>query len=313
MPRKMRHTAELSPGIVVSRGMSGLRRIRRRRAVQTQQAEAPQTAGATAEVPPGQPADAEAQTAVHDTPTAEQPTASAPAPPEGSAPPPPAGSDASKDREETTASTDVARTGEHVPSTDVVPIEVDTPRPPGADLGSVASAERPGFRERGQLRRRLRYLRRLRELGFRDVGGLVFDLDRFGRTRDDLVRAKLDALAAIDAELRNLELALDDVQPFHELREPGIAACPSCGALHASDARFCPACGTIVDRSDAAVTAAFAVGTTRVDLANANANGSAAPQNAGDATPVEGHAPAPDATPAEDAARGDDRAPDSLR
>ena len=28
-----------------------------------------------------------------------------------------------------------------------------------------------------------------------------------------------------------------------ELREPGITACPRCGTLHGSDARFCPSCG----------------------------------------------------------------------
>lgn len=125
----------------------------------------------------------------------------------------------------------------------VVPAGAEHALPAGADLASTASPERPGFRERGRLRRRLRYLRRLRELGFRDLGGLVFDLDRFGRERGDLVRAKLDALAAVDAELGELEVALDDVQVVHELHEPGVAGCPRCGALHGSDARFCPSCG----------------------------------------------------------------------
>ena len=102
----------------------------------------------------------------------------------------------------------------------------------------------PSFRDRGRLRRRLRYLRRARELGFRDLGGLVFDLRRFGRDRPDLVQTKLDALLRIDRELRALEIALDERRPIHELREPGVASCPRCGALHATDARFCPACGT---------------------------------------------------------------------
>ena len=125
--------------------------------------------------------------------------------------------------------------------------------------------ERPGFRARGQLRRRLRYLRRVRELGLRDVGGLVFDLDRFGRTRDDLVRAKLDALAAIDAELGSLAAALDDDASFEQLREIGIAACPACGALLPSESRFCSACGARVDRGDAAIATGFAVGGTAAD------------------------------------------------
>jgi hypothetical protein len=101
----------------------------------------------------------------------------------------------------------------------------------------------PSFRSRGRMRRRLRYLRRARELGFRDLGGLVFDLRRFERERPDLVEAKLHALFEVDRELRALERALDDRREIHELREPGIASCPRCGALHGSEARYCPSCG----------------------------------------------------------------------
>ena len=114
--------------------------------------------------------------------------------------------------------------------------------PAGVDPAAVAEAG-PSFRERGRLRRRLRFLRRLRELGFRDLGGLVFDQHRFGRPDDELVRGKLTALAAVDAELRALERALHDHVPITELREPGISACARCGAVIASDARFCSACG----------------------------------------------------------------------
>lgn len=108
---------------------------------------------------------------------------------------------------------------------------------------TAAAPSGPSFRERGRLRRRLRYLRRARELGFRDLGGLVFDLRRFGRDRPDLVQTKLDALIGVDRELRALEVALDQRRPIHELREPGIASCPQCGTLHGTDARFCPTCG----------------------------------------------------------------------
>ena len=140
------------------------------------------------------------------------------------------------------------------PATAVIPVVTEAAPETGAEAADAvpAGAEPapptgPSFRDRGRLRRRLRYLRRIRELGFRDLGGLVFDLDRFGRDRQDLVRAKLDALAAIDRELRSLEVALDDVRPVEELQEPGITSCPTCGALHGSEARFCPSCGTPVD------------------------------------------------------------------
>src|SRR5690242_18937503 len=78
------------------------------------------------------------------------------------------------------------------------------------------------FRTRGAMRRRLRYLRRARELGFRDLGGLVFDLRRFQRDRPDLVDAKVHALHKVDTELRALERALADRRDVTELREAGI-------------------------------------------------------------------------------------------
>ncbi len=106
-----------------------------------------------------------------------------------------------------------------------------------------AGAHAASFRDRGKLRRRLRFLRRTRELAFRDIGGLMFDMRRFGRDRPDLVEAKIGALAAVDQELRALERILDDRRPIHELREPGITSCARCGALHASDSNFCPNCG----------------------------------------------------------------------
>jgi ribosomal protein L40E len=114
--------------------------------------------------------------------------------------------------------------------------------PAGAEPADVA-AKAPGFRRRARMRRRLRYLRRVRELGFRDLGGLVFDQHRFGRPDENLVRGKVDALQSVDAEIRVLAAALGDERPLTELREPGVTACPHCGALAPTDARYCSACG----------------------------------------------------------------------
>ena len=111
------------------------------------------------------------------------------------------------------------------------------------ELGGGAGGQATSFRDRGKLRRRLRFLRRTRELAFRDIGGLIFDMRRFGRERPDLVESKIAALAAVDQELRALERVLDDRRPIHELREPGITSCARCGALHSSDSNFCPNCG----------------------------------------------------------------------
>ncbi len=109
--------------------------------------------------------------------------------------------------------------------------------------GPPPEPPRPRIVQRGRLRRRLRELRQLRELAFRDLGGLVFDLHRFGADRPDLVAAKLGALADVDRELRTIERVLRERREVVELREVGLAGCPRCGTVHGSDANFCPTCG----------------------------------------------------------------------
>jgi hypothetical protein len=152
---------------------------------------------------------------------------------------------------------------------EVQPTEVRPAVPAGAEPADPAAPPKPTFRNRGRLRRRMRFLRRVRELGYRDLGGLVFDQHRFNRPNEELVRGKLAALQGVDTELRALESLLDDPRPIHELREPGIAACVRCGALHGTDARFCPSCGVAIggpravgEVSAAAQTAAAATATT---------------------------------------------------
>jgi hypothetical protein len=152
---------------------------------------------------------------------------------------------------------------------------------------------RASFRERGRVRRRVRYLRRLRELQLRDLGGLVFELRRFGRRREDLVNQKLTQLAATDDELRGLEALLDDRRAIVELREPGIGgACPNCGALHGSADHYCAHCGRPLDLGAANGAA------TSEPTAEAGAPASEAPTEANAAAsdaPTEPNAPASDA------------------
>jgi len=143
----------------------------------------------------------------------------------------------------------------------------------------AAPAEAPpsGFGSRGRARRRARFLRKARELAYRDLGGLVFNLHRFGQRNDALVLAKLTTLGHIDGELRTIEAALGEREPVTVLREAGITACPRCAAIHSSEDHFCPNCGLSMSR--------------HVDLPVAGAAAVPAP-----ASP--GVAPAPGATPA---------------
>jgi hypothetical protein len=106
----------------------------------------------------------------------------------------------------------------------------------------------PGFASRGRARRRARFLRKARELAYRDLGGLVFNLHRYGQRGDELVLAKLTTLGQIDGELRAIERALGERRPITVLREAGITACPRCAAIHGSQDSFCPNCGMSMGR-----------------------------------------------------------------
>ena len=124
--------------------------------------------------------------------------------------------------------------------------------PAGVDAGDLASGP-PASARRGKLRRRLRYLRHVRELLLRDLGGFTYEVHRTaGGTPQDthrrLSEAKAKRISALDEEVGALEARLGDPHVETVLREAGIGGtCPECGELHASDARFCSRCGTPLD------------------------------------------------------------------
>lgn len=138
------------------------------------------------------------------------------------------------------------------------PVAIGTALPPPAGPAGTEPADpagteppepgtepaEPTLAERGRIRRRARYLRRLRELQLRDLGGFVLELHRFGREQPDLVQAKLTGAAQTDGELRALERVLKERRTLREVREPGIGGtCAACGTVHGSRDRFCSWCG----------------------------------------------------------------------
>ncbi|TML98955.1 MAG: zinc ribbon domain-containing protein [Actinobacteria bacterium] len=181
-------------------------------------------------------------------------TATEPAPAEAE---PASGEAGQADENGATGDAAATRGGEPA-TTAMVPAPAQEPVPAerGAAGDAAAATPAPAWRLRGRARRRLRHLRAARELALRDLGGLVFDLHRFGRERPDLVAAKLDALADLDRERRALQEALDDPAGFDVLRRPGLASCARCGTLVASEARFCSSCGVSLATAHAATAGA---------------------------------------------------------
>jgi hypothetical protein len=168
------------------------------------------------------------------------------------------------------------------------------PQDDSRPLDPAASPTPPGFGSRGRVRRRARFLRKARELAYRDLGGLVFSLHRFGQRNDELVLAKLSTLSRIDAELRALESSLAERQPVTVLREAGITACPRCAAIHSGEDRFCPSCGLPLSRNvDLPIGAVTAAAPVSDPVTTAMPTVAPAPRTPAPATPA-----SPPATPA---------------
>ncbi len=108
------------------------------------------------------------------------------------------------------------------------------------DAPAVAAT---GFMQRAVVRRRVRFLRRRRELALHDLGGFAFESHRLGQPREDLLAQKLAAISALDDELAALQAALGQHEELAVLREPGISSCPQCSTIHDSAAHYCPNCG----------------------------------------------------------------------
>jgi hypothetical protein len=92
----------------------------------------------------------------------------------------------------------------------------------------------------GQLRRERRALLRLHEQRLRDLGGLVLEMYRQDRFRQDLVYEQAAEIVAIEGRLYDLDQLLAAAATRSAPRD---VRCGQCGAPLYSGARFCPSCG----------------------------------------------------------------------
>jgi len=116
--------------------------------------------------------------------------------------------------------------------------------PAGQEPLPPEDAKAPGAVERGTMRRRLRRARRLRETLMTELGALVMEMHRQHRHDPALVERKAREALVADREAAGLARALGAGQGVREVFAAGIAGgCHACGALLATDDRYCARCG----------------------------------------------------------------------
>jgi zinc-ribbon domain len=90
----------------------------------------------------------------------------------------------------------------------------------------------------GAIRRERRALLAMRDDQLRDLGGLIFEMFRYDRFNEELVRERCTELLDLDerlAELEELHRAATNSAP--------LLRCASCGAELAPSSHFCSNCG----------------------------------------------------------------------
>ena len=120
--------------------------------------------------------------------------------------------------------------------------------PPGEDVSPAADPAPPPAPPKrrplppaGVLRRQRRTLLRDREERIRDLGGLVLEMYRQDRFRQDLVYEQAAQVVAIEERLFQVDQLL--ALATSRGRVSPAQACPQCGAPVYPGARFCASCG----------------------------------------------------------------------
>ena len=109
-----------------------------------------------------------------------------------------------------------------------------------------AAAPRRALPPPGVIRRERTMLVRVREEKLRDLGGLMLEMYRRDRFREDLLTGRCNELLALDARLHELEEMLAAAR-----RRIPAGRC-TCGAALPWASQFCPSCGRPVGEQVAA-------------------------------------------------------------
>jgi hypothetical protein len=118
-------------------------------------------------------------------------------------------------------------------------LRADEPAAGGEATPPRAPRRRP-LPPAGHLRRERRNLLRLREQQIRDIGGLVLEMYRQDRFRQDLIYEQAAEIVALEERLHEVDELLVAVS---NRRCAAGSRCEQCGTPLYPGARFCPSCG----------------------------------------------------------------------
>ena len=120
----------------------------------------------------------------------------------------------------------------------------DAPPPPDAPGPAPPPARRRTLPPAGALRRERRVLLRDREERVRDLGGLVLEMYRQDRFRQDLVYEQAAQIVALEDRLFQVDQLL--ALATSRGRVAPAQQCPQCASPIFPGARFCASCGHAV-------------------------------------------------------------------
>jgi len=115
--------------------------------------------------------------------------------------------------------------------------------PVAGEQGTPPAPRRRPLPSPRHLRRERRNLLRVREQLVRDIGGLVLEMYRQDRFRQDLIYEQAAEIVALEERLREIDELLFAAS---NRRAAADVRCEQCGTPLFAGARFCPSCGRAV-------------------------------------------------------------------
>lgn len=121
-----------------------------------------------------------------------------------------------------------------------MPFDLNNLLKTGGELAQAAKGTAADLAQRGKRQLDLTAAQNRLAKAQRQLGALVYSLERTGEQNQPLVDKYVDAIARIEAEIDSLRA--EGVETAAQPAAPG-KTCPQCGAEVEEDALFCAGCG----------------------------------------------------------------------